>query len=78
MSQTPPPFQFETSFERLEKIVQELNSGALPLEEALKIYEEANELITICGKKLSQAEQKVELLIQKRNNEIETTPFQSN
>lgn len=65
------PFSFEEAYSRLEGILKELNSGETPLEKSLTLYEEANKLITLCCSKLSQAEQKIEMLIKNR----QTTPF---
>ena len=51
------------------------------LDSSLELFEEANKLITKCSQKLSQAEQKIEVLIKNRNSEIElneTTPKTEN
>ncbi len=62
---------FEKAYARLEEILEHLNAGEVPLEESLRLYEEAEQLITSCSKKLSAAEQKVQTLIKNRNGEIE-------
>jgi exodeoxyribonuclease VII small subunit len=54
---------FEKAFERLEQILEKMNSGKTPLEESLKLFEEAEKLIGSCTKKLTQAEQKIEQLL---------------
>ena len=54
---------FEKAFERLEQILEKMNSGKTPLEESLKLFEEAEKLIGSCTKKLMQAEQKIEQLL---------------
>ena len=46
------------------------------LESALKLYEEADKLIETCQSKLKNAEQKVELLIKKRADQVETAAFE--
>lgn len=61
---------FEASFTRLEEILDLLNSGKVTLEESLKLYEEADKLITLCNKKLLMAEQKIEMLIKNREGEL--------
>ena len=61
---------FETAYKRLEDILDKLNSEQLALEDALKIYEEADRLIALCNEKLSHAEQKVQTLIKGRNQEL--------
>ena len=65
---------FETSFSRLEEILGKMNSGSVSLDESLKLYEEADELISTCTKRLNDAEQRIETLIKKRNGELEMNP----
>jgi exodeoxyribonuclease VII small subunit len=50
---------FEASLKRLEEIVIKLESGELPLDESLKLYEEGAALSIICSKKLDEAEQRI-------------------
>jgi exodeoxyribonuclease VII small subunit len=54
--------KFEKALEKLEKIVEDLESGDISLDEALKKYEEGVELSRACQKKLQQAEKKIEIL----------------
>lgn len=61
---------FETAFERLEQILEKMNAGKTPLDESLKLFEEADQLIRLCSQKLSFAEQKVETLIKNRSGEL--------
>lgn len=61
---------FEFSFKRLEQIVDKINSGTAPLDEMLRLYEEADGLIVHCQKKLSSAEEKIEILLKTRENKI--------
>lgn len=61
---------FENSFARLEEILEKINSGKTTLEESLSLYEEADKLILACNKKLSEAEQKVEVLIKSREGQL--------
>ncbi len=71
MSATKKEKNFEESFARLEKILEKMNSESVSLDESLKLYEEADELIQFCGKRLQGAERKIETLIKKRNGELE-------
>ena len=64
------PLSYEKAFERLEQILEQMNSGKTPLEESLKLYEEAEKLMRSCTASLNTAEQKIELLIKDRNNEV--------
>lgn len=59
--------KFEKALERLEKIVEDLESGNISLEDALKKYEEGVKLCRICTQKLSQAETKIESLTKSLN-----------
>lgn len=57
-----PELKFEKALEKLEKIVEDLEAGNIPLEEALKKYEEGVKLSRLCTEKLTQAETKIEQL----------------
>ncbi len=50
---------FEQAMRELEKIVQAIESGEVPLAQALAQYEQGIELISYCQKVLSEAEQKI-------------------
>jgi len=55
---------FEKSLEELEKLVETMESGDLPLEDALKQFERGVTLARACQKALKDAELKVEQLIE--------------
>lgn len=67
--------KFEDSLERLEKIVDELEKGDLPLEKALRLFEEGIDLSNSCRKELEAAEGKVEILL-KQNGKLQPEPFE--
>ena len=50
---------FEQSMARLEEIVHHLESGDMPLNDTLALFEEGTGLISRCSKMLDEAEQKV-------------------
>ena len=56
------PDKFENLLARLEQIVLEMENGELPLEKLLASYEEGMRLVKACGDRLTDAEQKVEIL----------------
>jgi exodeoxyribonuclease VII small subunit len=62
---------FEEAYKRLEEILEILNNSQITLEESLKVYEEADTLINLCSSKLTLAEQKVQVLIKNRNQEVQ-------
>lgn len=68
--------KFEDCLQRLEKIVDELEKGDLPLEQALKLFEEGMELSNSCRKELESAEGKVEILL-KQNGKMQAEPFEA-
>jgi exodeoxyribonuclease VII small subunit len=67
--------KFEEAMERLEHIVESLESGDLSLEKSLEMFEEGMKLVNFCSKKLEEAEQKVTLLIKDQNGRYSQQPF---
>lgn len=57
------PASFETSLQQLEQIVSRLESGELPLEEALNEFERGVQLARNGQQTLQQAEQRVRILL---------------
>ncbi|MBI3999593.1 MAG: exodeoxyribonuclease VII small subunit [Candidatus Omnitrophica bacterium] len=74
---TEPELKFEKALERLEKIVEDLESGNMPLEDALKKYEEGVKLSRLCAQKLTQAESKIEVLTRTLNGALESAPLEA-
>ncbi len=70
---------FESALEKLQQSVKRLESGELPLEESLKLFEEGVRLTQFCQTQLAAAEQRVELLMkaQDKNATPELKPFSS-
>ena len=66
---------FEQALGELEAVVERLEHGELPLEEALRQFERGVELARTCPESLKQAEQKVEILLRKAP-EAEPQPFE--
>ena len=69
---------FEQSMKQLEHIVEELEFGDLPLEKALKKFEEGVRLSKICNKKLDEVEQKITVLTKDENDNIQEESFTPN
>jgi exodeoxyribonuclease VII small subunit len=65
---------FEQALAELERLVERLERGDLPLEEALKTFERGVELTRHCQTSLKSAQQKVEILL-KRGSGVEVEPF---
>ena len=66
MSSKPKPreaaLNFEGAMDRLEKIVEQMESGKLPLEDLIVRYEEGMNLVKVCQERLAKAEQKIEII----------------
>jgi len=67
--------KFEAALARLEDIVKELETGELPLEQSLKLFEEGIKLSRICHKRLEEAERRVEILIKDKTGAMSTQTF---
>ena len=64
-SKTKPPateLNFEKAMDRLEAIVEQMESGKLPLEDLIVRYEEGMNLVKVCQERLTSAEQKIEII----------------
>ncbi len=66
---------FEESMNQLEKIVEELEAGNLPLDKALKRFEEGVKLSHSCFEKLDETEKKITRLMQQQDGSARETPF---
>lgn len=60
---------FEDSLEELELLVEQMEQGDLSLEESLKSFERGVKLTTTCQKALQNAEQKVQILLEKNGKQ---------
>lgn len=67
--------KFEECLQRLEKIVQELEKGEVPLEKSITLFEEGMQLSSACRKELEQAEGRVEILL-KKNGKLQAESFE--
>jgi len=67
---------FEASLIELETLVDSMESGDLPLDEALKSFERGVELTRQCQLQLKAAEQKIQILTEK-SADVELEPFKS-
>ena len=61
---------FETSLNKLEQIVEDMESGELPLEKIINKYEEGMEHLKVCDDKLAEAEVKIRKLTRDDQGEV--------
>jgi exodeoxyribonuclease VII small subunit len=57
-----PAANFEQAMKRLEEIVEQMESGDLPLEDLIVRYEEGMKLVKVCQERLASAEQRIEII----------------
>jgi exodeoxyribonuclease VII small subunit len=80
MSSKPKPREAELNFEgamdRLEKIVEQMESGKLPLEDLIVRYEEGVNLLKVCQERLAKAEQKIEVIARNSAGQIKVKDFE--
>jgi exodeoxyribonuclease VII small subunit len=67
--------KFEDTLERLQGLVRELESGDCSLEDSIKKFEEGMALARSCQDRLSQAEQKIEILLKADKDGVRSEPF---
>ena len=65
---------FEDALRRLETIVERLESGDLPLEESLRLFEEGVGLTRVCAGRLDEAQRRIEMLT-KTEDGLKLLPF---
>jgi exodeoxyribonuclease VII small subunit len=68
---------FEESLKQLEKIVDQLERGDLPLEESIRLFEDGVRLSSACKQELDAAEGKVQILMKERDGSMRAEPFPS-
>lgn len=66
---------FEKAMKQLEKIVQDLENGELPLEKTIKKFEEGIALSQFCSKKLEETEAKIKKLVKDQDGKIHEDPL---
>ena len=71
----PEKTTFEDALKNLEKIVEQLEQGQLPLDEALDCFEAGVKNANLCRKKLQAVEERVELLMKNADGSFRTEPF---
>ncbi|TVY11507.1 exodeoxyribonuclease VII small subunit [Paenibacillus cremeus] len=74
-NQEPTTPSFEQAMDQLERIVAQLESGDVPLEQAIELFQEGMKLSQLCGQKLEQVERKIEVLLEQDGGMVKK-PFQ--
>ena len=66
---------YEQAYAKLEEYTERLESGELPLDESLQVFEKAVALIRYCGEKLDGAKKQMLVLVEGLNGEMEEKVF---
>src|SRR5581483_1482303 len=66
---------FESAIERLESIVEQMESDTLPLEDLLARYEEGLKLVKFCSEKLDAAEKRIEIIAREAGGKPKLVEF---
>ena len=69
------PVTFESAVEKLEGIVRRLEADSTSLDDSLQLFEEGVRLSRFCSQKLDEVEKKVLLLMEDRQGNLSTAPF---
>lgn len=72
----PPAPTFESAMERLERIVEDMESDKMPLQELIVRYEEGTKLVQVCQEKLAEAEKRIEIITRNAAGKPQVTEFE--
>jgi exodeoxyribonuclease VII small subunit len=72
-----PQLSFETALEKLEAIVESMESGEIPLAELLAKFEEGTRLLKVCESRLKDAELKIEQLKKQKDGSFAFDKFET-
>ncbi len=68
--------KFEEALAKLEAVVNRLESGELPLEDSLRLFEEGVHLTKLCAHRLEEAERRIAILQKDERGEFLEVPFE--
>jgi exodeoxyribonuclease VII small subunit len=63
--------KFEEALQELEKVVEQLESGDLSLEDSLAAFEDGVRLVKYCNQKLTEVERRIELLVKNKEGKLQ-------
>src|SRR3954471_1679364 len=70
-----PELHFEAAMDRLEGIVEQMESGKMQLEELIVRYEEGMKLVKTCQERLASAEQRIQIITRNHAGKPSVQPF---
>lgn len=75
MSETPQDLTFEQALRALEDVVRKLESGEVPLDDSITLYEEGERLRKLCQARLDAASARIEKIVKGADGQPATAPF---
>ncbi len=75
-AKSEPDLTFESAVERLESLVEAMESDKLPLGDLLVRYEEGTRLVKFCQEQLATAEKRIEIITRNAKGEPRVEPFE--
>jgi exodeoxyribonuclease VII small subunit len=75
-TEAPAPPTFETAINRLEELVEEMDSQNIPLQELITRYEEGVQLVKLCEERLAEAEKRIEIITRNAAGKPELAEFE--
>lgn len=69
---------YEKAFEKLETILEKMNQPGLSLEDSITLFEQADQLVQYCSKKIEQAEKRIDVILKNRQDgSVQLSPFET-
>jgi exodeoxyribonuclease VII small subunit len=68
--------KFESALEDLERVVEQLETGALSLEDSLTAFEKGVGLVKFCNQKLNEVEKKIDFLVKDKEGKLQLKAFE--
>ena len=68
--------KFESALEDLERVVEQLETGALSLEDSLTAFEKGVGLVKFCNQKLNEVEKKIDFLVKDKEGKLQFKAFE--
>ena len=68
--------KFESALEDLERVVEQLETGALSLEDSLTAFEKGDGLVKFCNQKLNEVEKKIDFLVKDKEGKLQLKAFE--
>jgi exodeoxyribonuclease VII small subunit len=68
--------KFESALEDLELVVEQLETGALSLEDSLAAFEKGVGLVKFCNQKLNEVEKKIDFLVKDKEGKLQLKAFE--